>query len=221
MLLGFNPGAYSTVLNSQFISEQVKNSIIENLKDKYEGNIEVNIKSIPYKTVEIPDGKIEIKTNINSLSTVSIVKAGIYVNNKKVKTFGVRAEITIIKDSVWVARDWIKRGETLTSLKKEKQEITLSPAKLPGRNFKPAQYMARRNIKPGEVIELNDIQALPTIVRNSPVSVIFKTPSVSVTIPCTAVTSGKTGDFIKVKSKKFKKNYTGKIIGKNLVLVNI
>lgn len=220
MLLGNNPMAYSAVLKSQFITEQIKQDITARLNRDYKGSVEVNIRSLPYETVEVPDGKVRIATEIGNLNAVSIIKVILYVDEVKIKTFGARAEITV-KSKVWVSRDWIKRGNTLKNLKMEKKEITSGLNKLPGENFAPEKYMARRNIRPGQIIELDDIEAVPTIVKNSPVSVIFKTPTVSVIIPCIALTSGKTGDFIKVKSEIYKKNYVGKIIGKNIVLVNI
>ncbi len=218
IFLGFIPVAQSAVLTSQFVSKQVKNDIITQLKQDYNGEIEVKIKSLPYQSIKIPDGKVKIRSEINGLN--SIVKVNIYVDRIKVKTFGARAEIKI-KDKVWVAQDWIKRGGILTGLTMEKKDVSSIYNKLPRKDFEPGRYRARINIKPGKIIELNNIEEIPTIVRNSPVSLIFKTPTVSVTIPAIAITSGKTGDFIKVKSKAYRKNYVGKIIGKNLVLVNI
>jgi len=218
--LGFASGAYCAVLDSKFLKNKIEKEITARLEQHREGIIEVKVESLPYEKVEVPDGNVEIKTEINNLNSISIVRVSIYVDKSKVKSFGVRAEIKI-KDKVWVAHDWIKRGNSLTNLTKEKKDVSSVFNKLPGEGFIPGKYRARRNIRPGEIIELDNIEAIPTIVRNSPVSVIFKTPTVSITIPAVAVTSGKTGDYIKVKSKRYKKNYVGKIIGKNLVLVNI
>lgn len=222
MLLGFALEANCAVLDSQFIAEEVKKELISQLQQNYSGEIEVNVKYLPYKSVKIPNGNLKIKAELksDSLNSQSIAKVSIYVNNTKIKSFGAKIVIRI-KDKVWVAKDWIKRGQSLTCLTLEEKEITSVSGNLPGKDFLPRIYRARRNIKPGEVIKLKNIEKIPTVVKNSPVSVTFKTSMVSVTIPCTAVTSGSTGDFIKVKSKKFRKNYIGKIIGKNLILVNI
>ncbi len=217
---GSTTRAYSAVLDSQFIYEQVKKDIITQLKQDHDREIEVNIKSLPYHSLKVPAEKVRVITDIGNLNSISIVKVSLYVDEAKIKTFGVRAKIKI-KDNVWVAKDRIRRGDTLKNLKMEKKEISSPLDKLPGKSFNPGEYIARRTIKPGDIVELNDIEPIPTIFKSSPVSVIFKTPTVSVTIPCIAVTSGKTGDFIKVKSKIYNRNYVGKIIGKNLVLVNI
>ena len=222
ILLSFTSKAYSAILNSQFITEQIKSDIKTQLKQHYNGKITVEIKSLPYKSIKVPDGEIEIKTNSNlkKLKSISIIKVNIYVDKVRVKSFGVRAELKIY-DKVWVAKDWIKRGGNLNNIAFEEREISSSLSSVPGKDFEPHKYLAKRNIKPGEIINLLYVEGIPLIVKNSPVSVIFKTPLVSITIPGIAVTSGKTGDFIKVKNIRYKKNYMGKIIGKNLVLINI
>ncbi len=213
--------ANSAVLDAQFLCREIKKDIIERLKNGYEGETEVEITALPYQTIHVPEGDVEIKTeagykNLNS----SIVKVKILVNNIKVKSFGVRVSVKLY-DKVWVARGWIKKGETLKNLKLEKKEISSGLSGVLKKDFNPGKYLARRNIKPGEVINAGYIEEVPTIVKNSPVSLVFKTPLVSVTIPAVAVTSGKIGDYIRVKNKRYKKNYVGKIIGKNIVLVNI
>jgi len=65
------------------------------------------------------------------------------------------------------------------------------------------------------------IKPSPVIIRENTISIIFKSENVSVTIPGVAMSNGSLGDYIKVKSNDYKKLYQGKIIGQNLVLVNI
>ena len=222
MLLGFALQANCAVYDSQFISEKVEKNLTTQLEQNFSGEVEVNVKYLPYKAIEIPDGELNVKAELKSdrIGSQTIVKVSLYVNDTKVKSFGAKVAVSV-KENVWVATDWIKRGQSLTSLTMKEKKINSLSTGLPGKGFIPRKYRARRNIKPGEVVQLKNIEKTPTVVKNSPVSVIFKTPTVSITIPCVAVTSGGTGDFIKVQSKKFKKNYVGQIIGKNLILVNI
>lgn len=219
--LGLTPGVSGAVLDDQFISRQIKKNIIEQLKQKHDGKIEVEITALPYKSIEVPDGdiKIETGTDLSSFNS-TIVKVDVYSDDIKVKTFGARVEINVY-DKVWVAKDWIKRGESLKNLKLVEKNISSMVNEVTSKDFEPGQYQARKNIRPGDVINRDYIEKVPTIVKNSPVSLIFITPQVSVTIPAIAMTSGKIGDFIKVKNKDYKKSYVGKIIGKNLVLVHI
>ena len=213
--------ANSAILDAQFVSQQIKKDITAQIQKEHNGKVEVDVLALPYQAIELPDGNIEIKTetNLQNISS-TILKVNVFVNNVKVKTFGARVEIKIY-DKVWVAQNWIKRGETLKNLKLEEKNISSMPNEAARKNFEPANYMARKNIKPGEIINLNYIQEVPTIVKDSPVSLIFRTPLVSITIPAIAVDEGKRGDYIKVKNKAYGKSYVGKIIGENIVLVNI
>jgi len=220
-LLCLSAKGNAAVLDANFISGQIKKDLVEQIKQKHDGKITVEVTALPFQTIEVPDGVVKIEAQADSGSLDSaIVKVAVYSDDIKVKTFGARVEINVY-DRVWVAKDWIKRGETLKNLKQEERNISSMLNEVTCKDFVPAQYLVRRNIKPGEVINRDYIEEVPTIVKNSPVSLIFKTPQVSVTIPAIAMTSGKTGDFIKVKNRDYKKNYVGKIIGKNLVLVHI
>lgn len=213
--------ANAAVIDAKYIEEMLKQDLLEQIQQQHEGKVEVEVTGLPYRAVDLPDGKLEVKADISSSNlSSSIVKVKIYVDGEKVKSFGARVDIKIY-DKVWVAQSWIKRGESLKDLMLEEKEISSGISTIPGEDFDPVKYLARRNIKPGEVINMNYIEEIPTIVKDSPVSLIFKTPQVSVTIPGVALSSGKTGDFIKVKNTRYRKNYVGKIIGKNIVLVHI
>lgn len=221
LLSGLVPEAECAVLDAQVIAKKIKHDITEQLKQQHDGRVEVEVASLPYQKFDLPDGKIDIRTDtdLNSLDS-SIVRVNIYVNGIKAKTFGARVEIKIY-DRVLVAQDWIRKGDTLKSIKAEEKNISSMVDVVLKKGFDTHKYLARRNIKPGEIINKNYIEKIPTIVKNSPVSLIFKTPYVSVTIPAIALTSGGMGDYIKVKNKAYKKNYIGKVIGKNIVLVHI
>ena len=217
----FTTKANSAVLDAQILAREIEKDITACIQQEHKGKVEVEVVALPYQTIELPDGNIEIKTettlqNINS----TILKVNIYVNNIKVKTFGARVEIKIY-DKVWVAQNFLQRGDTLKNLKLEEKNISSMPGIAAKENFDPTNYLTKRNVKPGEIINLNYIEEIPMIVKNSPVSLIFKTPLVSITVPAIAVDEGKVGDFIKVKNKAYGKSYVGKIIGENIVLVNI
>lgn len=218
---GFISVAMCAVLEQGVLAQKIKKNITEQLESLVGGKIEVDVAALPYQEIELPDGKIEVKTDIDlaNLSS-SIIKVGIFVDGIKVRSFGARVDIKVFED-VMVAQDWIKRGETLKNLKAEEKDISSMMDDVVKKDLGSGNYLARRNIKPGEIINKNYIEKVPTIVKNSPVSLIFKTPLVSVTVPAIAMTSGKIGDYIKVKNKESRKSYVGKIIGENIVLVNI
>jgi flagella basal body P-ring formation protein FlgA len=222
MLLSFSTGAGAVALTSQVITDKTRNDITASLKQLTNGRIEVTTSPLPYPSIDVPQGKVEIKTEFSpaNLRSSSLVRVGIYVNSINVRNFGVKADIKVY-DKVWVANDWINKGSALGSLKYEEKEVSQILEKLPEKGFSPSSYIARKSIAPGEIIALDNIEGLPSVIQNSPVSVIFSTPEISVTVPATALMNGKTGDFIRVRSDTYKKIYVGKVIGENIVLVNI
>ena len=214
--------ASCATLDAQVISREVKKDLIEQIKQAYGGKVEVEVTALPFKSIELPDGDVKIKAemNLQAISSPTISKVNIFVNDVKIRTFGARVELKI-HVKVWVAQSWIQKGACLNSVRLEEKELSSIQSGFVKQDCDPAKYRARRNIRPGEVINNLIIEETPTIVENSPVSLIFRTSLVSVTVPAIALTSGKKGDFIKVKSSDYKKSYIGKIIGENLVLVNI
>lgn len=222
LLININLRAGAVVLDSQFITEKVRTDIINSLKKVTDGRVEVTISPLPYGNINVPPGNIDVKTDVdvNNLRSSTIARVSIYVDNVNLRNFGVKADIKVY-DKVWVAKDRITKDSALGSVRLEEKEVSAILNRLPGKEFVPGKYIARRNLEPGKIIEISDVEGVPTIVRNSPVSVIFKSQKIAVTVPATAMTGGKIGDFIKVRSDAYKKIYVGKIIGENVVLVNI
>jgi flagella basal body P-ring formation protein FlgA len=223
--------AGAAVLDSQFLKEKIKKDVEKQIKTNLQdssntkGNIKVEIINLPYEQIETKEGKngkveIETKMNLRFFNPITIVKVNILVNGEIYKSFIVQAKINIY-DKVWVAKGYIKRGDVLTNVALEEKDITYLPKTITGKDFNPYKYISGKNYKPEDVIDSNFIENIPAIVKDSPVSVIFKTPSVSITIQAVALDKGIIGDYIKVRSKDYKKEYMGKIISENLVLVNI
>lgn len=217
----FSFKADAAVLDSKVLKEKIKKDVEELVKAKIKGTLKVEIADLPFEKIET-GGKVEVETQINNrfFNPVTIVRVNILVNGEEYKSFITQAKINVY-DRVWVARDYIKRGDTLTQVALEEKETTYLPKTTMGKDFDPYKYVSEKNYKPGDVIDSNFIEKTPAIVKDSPVSVIFQTQSVSITIPATALDKGSIGDYIKVRSKNYKKDYMGKIISENIVLVNI
>lgn len=217
--------ASAAVLDAKFLKEKIKKDVEEQIKSTVKGKITVEIGDLPYEKIETNEGKngkveIESKINLKFFNPITLVRVSILVNGELYKSFVAQAKINIY-DRVWVANDYIKRGEVLTNVVLEEKEISYLSKTFTGKNFDPYKYVSKKNYKPGDIIDSDYIENIPAIVKDSPVSVIFKTPSVSITIQATALDKGSIGDYIKVRSKNYKKDYMGKIISENMVLVNI
>lgn len=222
--LSFTGQSDAAILKSDFIKNQIKKNVEASLNNKNIDKAEVNIKNIPYKTINIPDGRIEIRTsgNIRSYSSSSILKTEILVNDKKVKSFCTSADIKIY-DNVWVSKDNLRKGAILSwsNLSLEKKQINVFSKNALKNDFNPVGFQVTRSLKSGDILDKKFVKKIPLIVKDSPVSIIFKTPYVSVTLPGMALEEGNIGDFIRVKNKQYKKNFVGKIVGNNIIKVNI
>jgi len=222
--------ADAVILDSKLLKETIKKDVETQIKSnmanlKLNGNIKVEVINLPYEKIETHEGKngkVKVETNINLkfFNPVTMVQVKILVNGEVYKSFTAQAKISLY-NKVWVAKDYIKRGELLTNTVFEEKETTYLSGTTALRSFDPGKYLSEKNYNPGDVIDFNFIETVPTIIKDSPVSVIFKTNSVSITIPATALGKGNMGDYIKVRSNDYKKSYTGKIIGENLVEVSI
>lgn len=225
IFLALSLKAGAAVLDSKILKEKIKKEVEEQLKSTIKGTIKVEIADLPYEKIETNEGKngkVEIKANINQrfFNPVTLVRVSIIVNNELYKSFISQAKVSVY-DKIWVATDYIKRGENLTSVALEEKDLTYLPKNFTRKDFNPYKYISEKNYQPGEIINQNFIEVIPAVIKDSPVSVIFKTPSVSITIPAVALDKGNIGDYIKVRSKNYKKDYLGKIISENTILVNI
>ncbi len=216
--------SYATVINSQFIADKVKESLIKQYSSTIHGRISVEVRQIPFKTLEIPDGHITIKTTINSnfFSPMTVAKVNILVNGQQEQTFGIPVKITV-QDEVWVAIDNITKGETLTgnNITVEKKDISLIANNAARHTYDPLNSIAKKNYKIGDVIDTRFIETAPTVRKNTSVSIIFQSNNITIVADGKALEDGKIGDFVKVKNEKYNMFYTGKVVSVNTILVNI
>lgn len=216
--------ADAAVLNSKFIIDKAQDSIVKQVSSMVKGKVVAKIEKIPYETLEIPDGKLNIDTyvNLQSFNSFTVAKIDILVDGKKFKTFGTPVKLYVY-DEVWVANDLINRGKSLSraNLIIEKKELGLMAAIAVRKDFNLYNCLTKKTYKPGDIIDTRYIEKVPLIIKNSPVSVIFEGSNMSITMSAQALDDGKLGDYIRVRSKKYKKEYIGKVISNNTILVNI
>lgn len=214
----------AAVLDSPFIIKQIKKDVTEQLSSTINGKIEVEVTSLPYKTIEVPDGKVNIITNINlqHFSPLTVARVEILVNGEKVRSFGAPIKLSVY-DKVWVAQDVINRGKSLSSsnLTLEKKELGLMAENAAREDFSPYNSFVKKTFKPGDIIDTRYVEQIPLIIKNNPVSVVFKSSEITITMSAKALDNGKIGDYIRVRNNKYKKDYIGKVISANTVLVNI
>jgi len=214
----------AAVLDSKIIVNKIKKDVSQQFSGSVKGKLVTNIVNMPYKSIVIPDGKLEINTIVNSnyFSSFTIVKVNILVNGKTVKSFGVPVKLAVI-NKVWVAKTSIDNGEELNlkNIILEDKEVGLLAENAAGEDFSPVNMRTKRVYKSGEIIDKRFNYEEPCVVKNSIVSVVFQNDDFVLTVSGEALENGKMGDFIKVRNKQYKKDYTGKIVGINKILVDI
>lgn len=207
------------------IQPLVKNYILSHYKPAYKGEIVVNCDRLPVLPLNVPDGKIEIKatgTLRDKFVQRTIVRVTVFVDGKFRKAVGIPVTLSLY-ENVWVATQPIQRDEALTYANMQLQRRDIS--KIAGTAARDVNNLMDKKVlktfRADEILDHNFIKDTPIVIRNSMVEVVFKSPTVSVTIPCEAMDDGGMGDLVRVKSKDFKKQYTGKVIDKNVIIVNI
>ena len=213
------------VITKKDIVPVVEKSISQDLKSKGFKNIEVNIVSVPFIQLSVPDGKITYKVSSNSKTVTSrcFMIVSIYSNGDFVRTVGIPVKISALKD-VYVAKENIGRGAVLTAniLQVKTMDITntyITPLEY---GDLTKSYVTTKIFPAGAVIDKKHLKSQPDIMRDAAVTVYFSTKkNIAVTLDCIAVSEGNIGDVISVKNKKYNRIYNGKIIGENKVLVRI
>ncbi len=225
VIIGFSSvRANSAVLTFQYLSEKIKKDILEQLSSSVKGQPVIEINEVQKRTIEVPDGNIKINTsyNDNYFSSHSMIKADIIVDGIKEKTLIFPVNIKIY-DNVWVVTEPIDRGKSFSgsNVTVERKDISSYVKYAVRANTDIEGLLARKTFKPGDIIDNRYIESAPAVKKESPVSVVFKSDFVMVTMSAEAMDNGNIGDFIKVKNTRYKKIYIGRVISPNTVLVDI
>lgn len=216
--------AFSAVLTQEKLTTSIEKQVISKLSKKVSGEIEAKALMLPVDGLTIPDGKLEIKVDLdnNNFAPKKYTMVTINVDGQKARKFPVPVALTL-QQNVWVAADSIEKDKTLNeaNITLEKKDITNNYALVVGADKNLADYVASRPIRAGEIIDKRCAAPKPDVFKNSIVSTIFDTGGVNVAIDATAMQNGVIGDSIRVRSEKYNKFYMGQIIGQNKVLVKI
>lgn len=215
---------FAAVLTSEKLTVSIEKQVVNQLSKNIQGDIEAKAMMIPVDGFEIPQGKFDVKVDLdnNNFATKKYTMVTINVNGQKIRKFPVPVLLTL-KQDVWVATDNIAKDNTLNpaNFSLEKKDITNNYALKIGADKNLEDYVAIRAIKSGEIIDRRCVMPKPDVFKNSIVSTIFDAGGINIALDTTALQNGVVGDSIRVHSEKYQKVYTGQIIGENKVLVKI
>ena len=207
--------------------DYLESKITEDLNNKYKKNNPdgaVIVRNVPIISVNLEGSTLVIDTYCDFTTTGrnKLAKVTLTENGNILRTFVVPIEIKAY-DTVLVASRDISRGENLntSNTKYEKRSIESNTGNVITENFALENLISQRSIKAGEIIDKRFTRKQTAIYRSNPVTAIFQSGGIRLSIEVTAMENGGIGDYIKVRSKEYNKIYQGKIISSNQVLIQI
>ena len=225
MILAFSPlKAQSAVMSPAEVKSVIAKHVIENCKKYTEAQVSVEVTTVPFKELVLPDGKVSfvISSAFDKFMPRDLEKVSVFVNNKFIRTFNAPVVIKVYEE-VLVASCFIERDKEINSnvVEVKKVEISNNMDYSVRANYINRGMLSKKAFRQGEVLDTRFVKVRPDVFRNSNVTVMFNTNNLTISIEAIALSSGSVGDNICLINKNYNKVYTGKIIGENKVLVKI
>lgn len=216
--------AKAAIINDSELKSMISKEVEQNYKKYTSAQLNIQVVALPFKDLELPSGKVTltVKPTMEKFLARDLEKVSVYVNNKFVKSFNAPVVVTAWED-VLVASRFINRENQINS-----QDVVVKKMEISNIIQYPLRasalgkdMLAKKAFREGEIIDQRFVKLRPDILRNSNVTVFFKTNDLTISIEATALSDGIVGDSICLMSKSYNKVYTGRVIGENKVLVGI
>lgn len=216
--------ASAAVLTRDKLAAEIERQIVSKLSKSVEGEIKAQALLLPVSSFDVPEGELDVLVSLDNESFVPKKYATVIikVNGKKIKKFPTPVVLTL-QQKVWVATDAVSRNQSLNEgdFTLEKKDVTKNYSIIVTSDKCLADYVAVRDIRPGDVLDKRFVMPRPDVPKDAVVSVIFDTGGVNIAIEGESMQNGCVGDLIRVHSDKYNKSYIGKVISSNKILVKI
>lgn len=236
LLTGAGLSAHALDLDAATVSEQVRSHVLGQLRQHHgvqgDERVIVDILNVPGAPFKIEQAQAPSDIVIDTRSSLAEVYANRAIVRVSLKThggqslreFGVPVQIKIEKP-VWVVKNLIQAGEPMSAknLTLETREISRSYQHTVGRDTRLTQYEARVNLQPGELLDNRKLLIPPDVRRFTDIRIVLSNgKGMEVSVPGTALSDGRVGETIQVRQQSLaKKTFSGEVIDKNRVLVQI
>lgn len=222
-------------ISEALIREKVTEHVRERLKSVISAQdqdfLVVNIQRVPGVPFDFPsvDNASDIAITTDSAlggiySDRGVVRVQLSTPDGLGKSLGVPVELHVRKP-VWVAKTTINAGQPLRNSDFELQtrDVSYNYAYAVGREKPLGQYVARVNMRPGEVLDNRKLTIPPDVRYNDEVRIVLTSrKGMTLIVPGVAMANARIGDTIRVRQSTFqRKYYTAKVIDKNRVLVEM
>ncbi len=238
-LLGLCGGFWQSSEAVVLTEGQIKDKVVAHVQEKVAqvvdpadaNNIRVSIIRVPAAPFDFPAAKTpqEIKISVTSrlgevYSPRGIVQVSLQDGSGHQREIGVPVQIGIQKP-VWVVKNVVNAHEPLraSDFSLQTKDVSNCYNYAVGANRNLDSYLARVNLRPGDILDARKIVIPPDVTYNSPVRIFLSNgDGMTVTVPGIALANGKIGETIRVRQAVFqRKDYSAKIVDKNKVLVEM
>ncbi len=239
VLLGLCGGLWHSSEAVVLTEGQIKDKVVAHVQEKVAQvvdpadakNISVSIIRVPAAPFDFPAAKTpqDIKISITSrlgevYSPRGIVQVSLQDGSGHQREIGVPVQI-IIQKPVWVIKNVVNANEPLraSDFSLQSKDVSNCYNYAVGADRNLGTYLARVNLRPGDILDARKIVIPPDVSYNSPVRIFMSNgDGMTVTVPGIALANGKIGEIIRVRQAVFqRKYYSAKIVDKNKVLVEM
>ena len=216
--------ADAAIYSDSQIKSIIAKQVLENYKEYTDAELSVNVVTLPFKDLELPNGKVSfiVTPSMDRFLARDLEKVSVYVNDKFVESFNAPVVVKAYQD-VLVASRFINIGQQINASAVTVKRLEISN-KL-GYQLSPdslgKEILAKKAFREGEIVDKRFVKQRPEIVRNSSVTVFFNTNNLTISTEAISLSDGTIGDTVCLMNKNYNRTYKGKVIGENKVLVKI
>jgi flagella basal body P-ring formation protein FlgA len=216
--------AQAATISEAAVKAEIKKIVIEQNKRYTDATIEPEIATLPFSSIDVPEGKITyvVQSNFDKFVKRDIKRIAMYVNGKQVRKFVVTVNALAYKD-VLVASKNIDREQVLSegNTVSKRMEVSQNLDYVVTKEMLEKEMVAKKWFRESEIIDKRFLKMVPDVARNSTVQAYFNSNGILISISATALSEGMTGDYIDLENRAYNRKYRGKIIGVNKVLIGI
>lgn len=217
-------------------AEEIKAKVVAHVQEKLGGTftqadqeyLTVSIPRVPAAPFEFPEAETVRISTTSSLGEMyserGVVKVSLKDQDGHYREIGVPIQLKVSKP-VWVVKNIINANEPLraSDLVLQTRDVSHCYQYAIGQERNLRAYVARVNLRPGDVLDTRKIVIPPDVSYNSSIRILISNgDGLTLTVPGVAMDSGRVGEVIRVRQSVYqRKYYSAKIIDKNQVLVEI
>lgn len=217
--------SFANTLTVDDIEKQVVSSVVRELNAKGYEDVTVGVLNMPILSLYSKNGtfKVVVSKGNNGLNQREFRQVRILKNGMPVKTFGVPLEIKAYK-YVLCANDTITKESPISYNNVYIKRVNVSKFQdnVLDKKSLTGDIIANKMFRKDEIIDKRFVKYKPIVSKNDKIEVVFKNSNgLFISVDAIALTNGNIGDLVNVKNIVYNKIYTGKVVSKNRVQIEI